>query len=109
MALDDNNWFTEILDEQGSAFSLRIHDKLHEETTPYQRLEIYQTEHFGRLMVLDGCIMLTSRDNFIYHEMMTHPAICSHPDPKHILIIGGGDCGCLKECLKHPGIRQVLE
>jgi spermidine synthase len=107
MTLDDKNWFTEVYAEEGSAFSLRISDKLHEESTPYQTLAIYQTEHFGRLMTLDGCVMLTSRDNFIYHEMMTHTAICSHPEPKRILIIGGGDCGCLKECLKHPDIAHV--
>lgn len=107
MALDDDNWFTEVYADEGSAFSLRISDKLHEETTPYQTLVVYQTEHFGRLMTLDGCVMLTSRDNFIYHEMMTHPAICSHPEPRRILIIGGGDCGCLKECLKHPDVAHV--
>jgi spermidine synthase len=107
MTLNENQWFTEVYADEGSAFSLRITDKLHEEATPYQTLAIYQTERFGTLMVLDGCIMLTSRDNFLYHEMMTHPAICSHPNPKRILIIGGGDCGCLKECLKHPEIEHV--
>lgn len=107
MTLNENQWFTEVYADEGSAFSLRITDKLHEETTPYQTLAIYQTERFGRLMVLDDCIMLTSRDNFLYHEMMTHPAICSHPNPKRILIIGGGDCGCLRECLKHPDIEHV--
>jgi spermidine synthase len=107
MALDDDNWFTEVYPDDGSAFSLRITETLHEETTPYQSLAVYQTEHFGRLMTLDGCVMLTGRDNFIYHEMMTHAAICSHPAPARILIIGGGDCGCLKECLKHPDIDHV--
>ena len=106
MALDDS-WFTEIHPDAGSAFSLRVAEKLHDEQTAFQHLEVWQTEGFGRLMTLDGCVMLTSRDNFIYHEMMTHPAICSHPDPRRILIIGGGDCGCLRECLKHPGIEHV--
>ena len=107
MALDDDKWFTEVYPDDGSAFSLRITETLHEETTPYQSLAVYETEHFGRLMTLDGCVMLTGRDNFIYHEMMTHTAICSHPAPARILIIGGGDCGCLKECLKHPEIEHV--
>lgn len=107
MTLDDKNWFSEVYPEDGSALSLRITETLHEETTPYQSLAVYQTEQFGRLMTLDGCVMLTDRDNFIYHEMMTHTAICSHPDPRRVLIIGGGDCGCLKECLKHPGLEHV--
>lgn len=103
----DNNWFTEEATEEGCAFSLRIKEKLYSEQTPYQLLEIYQTETFGKLMTLDGLVMLTDRDNFIYHEMMTHPALFSHPDPKHILIIGGGDCGSLREVLKHDAIAQV--
>jgi len=107
MSLDPNAWFTEIHADSGSAFSLAIKGKVHEEQTPYQTLAIYETTHFGYLMTLDGCVMLTSRDNFIYHEMMTHPALCSHPEPKRVLIIGGGDCGCLREVLKHPSVTYA--
>jgi spermidine synthase len=103
----DNDWYTEIATEAGIALSLRIKAKVHEEQTPYQRLEIYETEKFGYLMTLDGFVMLTSRDNFIYHEMMTHPALYTHAAPKRVLIIGGGDCGCLLEVLKHPDIEQA--
>jgi len=105
----DNNWFTEPCDECGTAFSLKIKSKLRDEQTAYQHLEVYETETFGNLMVLDGFIMLTSRDNFIYHEMMTHPALFSHTNPKHVAIIGGGDCGCLRECLKHDSVEQVTQ
>lgn len=108
MALDDS-WFTEPCTEAGSAFSLKIKDKLHEEQTPFQRIEIYDTETFGKLMVIDGCIMLSSRDNFLYHEMMTHPAMFTHPDPKRVLIIGGGDCGTLREVLKHHDVERVWQ
>ena len=107
MKLADNNWFTEHCVECGSAFSMMIKAKLHEEQTPYQKIEIYQTETFGRLMTLDQLVMLTDRDHFIYHEMMTHPAIFSHPDPKRVLVIGGGDCGSLHEVLKHRDIERV--
>jgi spermidine synthase len=103
----DPNWFTERCDECGSAFSLKLREKLHEERSPYQLIEIYETESFGRLMTLDGFVMLTTRDNFLYHEMMTHPALYTHPAPKRVLIIGGGDCGCLLEVLKHPGIERA--
>ncbi|HKJ94188.1 MAG TPA: polyamine aminopropyltransferase, partial [Gammaproteobacteria bacterium] len=92
MSLDDS-WFTEPTDAEGVAFSLRVSAKLHDERTPYQHIEVYQTTHWGRLLTIDGCVMLTSRDNFLYHEMMAHPALFSHRDPRSVLIIGGGDCG----------------
>jgi len=106
MALDEN-WFTEVSESDGSAFSLKIKQKLHEEQSEYQKIEIYDTEKFGHLMVIDGCTMVSTRDNFIYHEMMSHPVLFSHPDPRRVLIIGGGDCGTLREVLKHPGVEQV--
>ena len=105
--LDETQWFTEPCDEGGTAFSLRIRGKLHEERTPYQTIAIYDTEAFGHLMVIDGFIMLSARDNHLYHEMLSHPAIFSHPNPRRILIIGGGDCGTLRECLRHEGLESV--
>ncbi len=105
----DSHWFTELCEEGGSAFSLKILRKLHEEQTDYQRIEIYETEQFGNLMVIDGFIMLSARDNFLYHEMMSHPALFTHPDPRRVVIIGGGDCGTLREVLRHPGVEQVLQ
>ena len=107
--VDQKNWFTEQLAESGTAFSLKITEKLHEEQSAFQHIEIYKTEKFGNLMVIDGCIMLSSRDNFIYHEMMSHPVLFSHPDPKNVWIIGGGDCGTLKEVLKHESVERVVQ
>ena len=103
------DWFTEVCQEAGSAFSLRVRRKLHSEQTPYQLIEIWETTEFGNLMTIDGFVMLTGRDNFLYHEMMSHPALFTHPDPKHVVIIGGGDCGTLREVLKHPGVEHVLQ
>lgn len=97
----DKNWYTEEWAGQGSAISLKFKGKVHDEKSPYQRIEIYETESFGTLMTLDGLVMVTDRDNFIYHEMMSHPALFTHPDPRRVLIIGGGDCGTLHEVLKH--------
>ncbi len=102
-----DSWYSEIYPEGGSALSLRVSKKVHDEHTPYQHLEIYETDKFGRLMTLDGLVMLTGRDNFIYHEMLTHPALFSHPAPKRVLIVGGGDCGCLRETLKHAGVERA--
>ena len=108
MALD-NTWFTEIHQADGSAFSLKVRAKLHDEQTPFQRIEIYDTVHWGRLMTIDGFYMLSSRDNFLYHEMMSHPALFTHPAPKKVLIIGGGDCGTLHEVLKHQEVERVWQ
>lgn len=108
MSLGDK-WFTEICEEAGSAFSLKVNRKLHEEQTPFQRIAIYETTDFGKLMVIDGFVMLADRDNFIYHEMMSHPALFTHPDPRSVLVIGGGDCGTLREVLKHPGVERALQ
>jgi spermidine synthase len=103
----DGNWFSESA--LGYAMSLELKQKLHEEKTPYQTIAIYETKTFGRLLTLDGLTMLTSRDNFIYHEMMSHPALYNHQNPKDVAIVGGGDCGTLKEVLKHDTVKQVTQ
>ncbi|AZM97686.1 MULTISPECIES: polyamine aminopropyltransferase [Halomonadaceae] len=107
--LRDDQWFTEVFDSHGSAFSLKVTEKLLDVQSPYQHLEVYATETYGNLMVLDGCVMLTDRDNFLYHEMIAHPALFTHQDPKRVVIIGGGDCGTLKEVLRHPGVEKVTQ
>ncbi|MGR8929492.1 MAG: polyamine aminopropyltransferase [Gammaproteobacteria bacterium] len=105
----DAQWFTEAQTSSGTAFSLKIKRKLHEEQSEFQFLEIYETEHFGNLMVIDGCTMVSTRDNFFYHEIMSHPALFAHPDPKRVWIIGGGDCGTLREVLKHPNVEHAVQ
>ena len=109
MAQLNDDWFTEVFQDEGTAFSLKIRGRLHEEQTAYQHLEVFDTETFGKLMVIDGCVMLTERDNFLYHEMMTHPALFTHKNPKKVVIVGGGDCGTLKEVLKHPGVEEAWQ
>jgi spermidine synthase len=97
--------------DQGSpdiTTAFRISRLLHEEQTAYQHLEIYESPAFGRMLVLDGAVQTTERDEFIYHEMLVHPALCTHPAPKRVLIIGGGDGGALEEALKHPLDRATL-
>src|ERR1700740_2844667 len=108
MSLDARRWFTEVMDTTGSAFSLRG-EKLHEGTTPFQKVEIWRTDTFGHLMVIDGCTMVSTRDNFLYHEMMSHPALNSHPDPKTVVVVGGGDCGTLREVLEHPEVKRAVQ
>ena len=108
MALD-HTWCSETYSDHGAALSLKITKKLHEEQSPFQKIEIFETSHCGNLMVLDGCFMVTDLDNFIYHEMMTHPVLFTHPKPKRVVIIGGGDCGTLREVLRHPGVEEAFQ
>ena len=77
MAIDSEHWFSEECREGGSAFSFMLgpKGKLHEEQTDFQKIEVYDTTYYGNLMVIDGFVMLTQRDNFLYHEMMSHPAL----------------------------------
>jgi len=105
----DTTWFTEPVDKTGTAFSLKLGRRVHAEQTPYQSIEIYDTETFGYLMVIDGCTMVSTRDNFLYHEMMSHPALNSHPAPYDVVVVGGGDCGTLREVLKHPEVKRAVQ
>lgn len=75
--------------------------------TEYQQLLIFKSRYFGKVLVLDGVVQLTERDEHFYHEMLTHVALHAHPHPVDILIIGGGDGGSLREVLKHKTVKQV--
>lgn len=99
-----------IADQGGGDITaaFRVTERIHEERTPYQRLEIYQSPLFGRMLVLDGAVQTTEGDEFMYHEMLAHPALVTHPSPRHVLIIGGGDGGLLEEVLKHPVERATM-
>ncbi len=105
----DKVWFTEKCERSGLAFSLLIQEKLHSEQSAFQKIEIYETAGFGTLMVIDGYIMLSDRDNFVYHEMMAHVPLMSHCAPADIVIIGGGDCGTLREVLKHSSVQSAIQ
>ncbi|HQW80789.1 MAG: polyamine aminopropyltransferase [Rhodanobacteraceae bacterium] len=105
----DSTWFSEPHELAGSAISFRIKRKLAEEQTPFQKIEVYETTDWGNLMVIDGCVMLTTRDNFLYHEMIAHPVLFTHTSPKRVVIIGGGDCGTLREVLKHREVESVVQ
>lgn len=104
----DGGWFTEIAAQEGIALSLQGR-RLQVEQTPYQTVEIYETDSFGTMMVIDGCVMVTDRDSFIYHEMLAHPVLFAHPAPRRVLIIGGGACGTLREVLRHKAVESVVQ
>jgi len=98
-------WCTETLYPD---IKISLRGKLiHKEKTPYQNLKIYKTERFGNLLLLDGAIQTTEKDEFIYHEMLTHTVMLLHPNPQNVLIIGGGDGGILREALKYKSVKKV--
>ena len=105
----DSTWFTEAYEPSGSSIGFRTREQLHVETTPFQTIEIHDSTDWGKLMVIDGCMMLTSRDNFLYHEMMAHPALFTHSNPKRVVVIGGGDCGTLREVLRHREVESAVQ
>lgn len=96
-----NCWFTEN-QSAGLRISCRVRVMLHREESPFQEIAVYDTDQFGRLLALDDVIMTTTADEFIYHEMMAHVPLITHPDPKRVLIVGGGDGGVVREVIKHP-------
>ncbi len=101
-------WFTEKeFAFQNVGFAVRIRRQVHSEETPWQRLDVFETFHFGKMLVLDGIIQLTECDEFFYHEQIVHVPLFMHPAPKRVLIVGGGDGGSAREVLRHPTIETV--
>ena len=100
--------FTEKYPEVAASLSIEVKRTLYSGKSPFQKIEVFDTEKFGLMLVIDGCIMLTQRDEFIYHEMIAHVPLCVHPSPKRVLVIGGGDGGTVREIFKHPGIERVV-
>jgi len=87
--------------------SLRVSDVLLNVKSPYQDILLVETGEYGRMMILDGAIQITERDEFCYSEMMAHVALSSHPDPRRVLIVGGGDGGVLREVLRHKNVEKA--
>jgi spermidine synthase len=86
-----------------------VEEMIHEEKSDYWDLAIFQNDTFGRVLSIDGVIQLTERDEFVYHEMMAHVPLLAHPNPKSVLIIGGGDGGLLREVLRHEGLEKIVQ
>jgi spermidine synthase len=82
---------------------------LHEARTEHQHLVLFENPHSGRVLMLDGATQVTTRDEFIYHEMMSHVPILAHGGAREVLIIGGGDCGIAEEVLKHRAVERLTQ
>ncbi|MBA4210916.1 MAG: polyamine aminopropyltransferase [Parvibaculum sp.] len=101
-------WVVETLyEEEGFTCSFRADEVRYEEQTGQQHLVIFDNALFGRMMALDGITQVTERDEFIYHEMMTHVPILAHGCARNVLIIGGGDGGILREVVRHKSVEHV--
>lgn len=80
---------------------------LFSEKSEYQLVEVYKTDTWGNLMTIDGMVMLSEKDEFVYHEMLSHVGMFAHPNPERVLIIGGGDGGTAREVLRHESVEEV--
>ncbi len=88
--------------------SYRIKQTLHTERSKYQDIAIVDSYQYGRMLMLDSVVQTTEQDEFVYHEMITHVALSSHPNPKKVLVVGGGDGGTIREILKHESVEQAI-
>jgi len=100
-------WFTEY-HKKGAGLTMKVRRTLWSRRSPYQEIDVLETENFGRMLVIDGLVMCTERDEFIYHEMMAHPALFLHRAPRDVLVIGGGDGGTVREVAKHGGVERIV-
>ncbi|NJF25632.1 polyamine aminopropyltransferase [Thermococcus sp. Bubb.Bath] len=92
---------------RGYGVGFKVRRRLFETQTDYQRLEIYETEGFGKLLVLDGTVQLVEVGEESYHEPLVHTVMLAHPNPRRILVIGGGDGGALREVLRHKTVEKA--
>jgi len=100
-------WYTEKHSDN-VGITMKTTKSLFSGQSDYQQLDIVETLEFGRMMLLDGLVMVTERDEFIYHDMIVHPALFTHPTPKKVLVIGGGDGGSIREIMKHPEVELAV-
>ena len=101
-----NDWFYEYF--TGNAkFGIKIKDHFIDTRSEFQKIDFYDSYEYGRFFTLDGFIMLTERDEFIYHEMLVHLPMAVNADAKNVLIIGGGDGGAVRELVRYPGVRHI--
>lgn len=103
-----NGWFSEINQQwPGMANSVEIESELLNIKSQYQHIIVYKTKHWGNMLVLDGVIQLTERDEMSYQEMMCHIPLYAHHNPEHVLVIGGGDGGIIRELCKHSTVKSI--
>lgn len=91
-----------------AAMTYKIKETLVRKKTKFQDLSIVDTYAFGRMLILDGIVQTSINDEYVYHEMITHIPLNTHPNPKKVLVVGGGDGGAIREILKHPSVKKAV-
>lgn len=104
--MDTELWFTER-QTSNLALSLKVNRTLYRQQSAYQEIAVLDTLEYGRTITLDGMVQATVFDEFVYHEMIVHVPMRTHPRPKNVLVIGGGDGGTVREICKYPGVEKV--
>jgi len=99
-------WFTEEHTEN-VRFSIKIEKTLHTEQSEFQRIDVFDSKEFGRCLTLDGLMMVTEKDEFIYHDMIVHVPMATNPNIKKVLVIGAGDGGTVRELTRYSGIEHI--
>lgn len=102
------DFFYERHPRKAAGIAFELDDILYSGQSQYQKVDILQTKNYGRVMLLDEVVMLTSVDEFVYHEMISHVPLSVHPNPRQVLTIGGGDGGTLREVVKHPTVECAV-
>uniref|UniRef100_A0A7S2HBD7 PABS domain-containing protein n=1 Tax=Haptolina brevifila TaxID=156173 RepID=A0A7S2HBD7_9EUKA len=103
-----DGWFTEAeVMWPGQAMSLKVEEVLYEGRSDFQDVLVFRSATYGTVLVLDGVIQVTERDEHAYQEMITHIPMHCHADPQNVLIVGGGDGGVLREVCRHPGVQKI--
>ncbi|MGI6157370.1 MAG: polyamine aminopropyltransferase [Saccharofermentanales bacterium] len=100
-------WFSEY-HSADMRIGFRVRRQLFSRHSEYQHIQVFDTYEFGRILVMDGVIMMTEKDEFIYHEMITHVPMAVHPHPRDVLVIGGGDGGVVRELCRYPEVRSIV-
>lgn len=99
-------WYTENHQED-TKFSIKVKEHIHSEKSEFQQIDFFDSETFGKFFTLDGLMMVTEKDEFIYHDMITHVPMAVNPAIKNVLIIGGGDGGTAREVLRYDSVEKV--
>ena len=100
-------WYYEEYGEDLKA-GFKTRDILFRGQSDFQTVDVIETEAYGRMLLLDGLVMCTSRDEFVYHELISHVPALHHPRPERVVVIGGGDGGTVRELLKHPEVKEIV-
>lgn len=89
-------------------YTYEVTNILHRSTSRFQDIMVFENPFFGRVLVLDGVVQITERDEFFYHEMLAHVVLSAHPNPKKVIVIGGGDGGTIREVVRHPSVEKAF-